>query len=345
MHKRTLVLTIALVIAFGLLAAASQTILIIDSAGRVVEIPYPIERVVVLNSGSVGIIRSLGAADRIVGISTIVARNPAFWGPIAKLPQVGGIKDINFEAVIALQPQLVLNFGTHPAVNIEEIARKLAPAGIAVAGIDSFRFATLYQDIATLGRIFGNIGRAGQLIAFYQDILDLVAERVAGLMPEEKVRVYAEHHAGQFRSFGSGSDWHKMIGWAGGVNIFADTLRPFVTVDPETVLERNPQIILQDSRRAPLGHGVIATTPLTDYLAVFVDRPGWEQIAAVRDERVYLVSPAIGSGTGKFIGTLFFARIFYPELFADIDPERVLQEYYRQFHGQTFNGIFVYPQR
>ncbi len=343
MHKRTLVLTIALVIAVSLFAAASQTIHIVDSAGRVVEIPYPIERVVVLNSGSVGIIRALGAADRIVGISTFIARNPAFWGPLSDLPQVGGIRALDYEVIIALQPQVVLNFGTHPAVDIEESARMLAPAGIAVVGIDSFRFATLYQDIATLGRIFGNVGRAGQLIAFYQDILDLVAERVAGLAPEARVRVYAEHHAGQFRSFGPGTDWNKMINWAGGVNIFADALRPFVTVDPETVLERNPQIILQDSRRAPLGHGVTATEPLTDYLAVFVNRPGWEQIAAVRDGRVYLISQPIGGGTGKFIGTLFFARLFHPELFVDIDPETLLQEYYEQFHGQRFPGIFSYP--
>ena len=158
------------------------------------------------------------------------------------------------------------------------------------------------------------------------------------------MRVYAEHHAGQFRSFGPGSDWDKMINWAGAKNIFADALRSFVIVDPETVLERNPQIILQDSRRAPLGHGIVATEPLTNYLAVFVDRPGWEGIDAVRDGRVYLISHAIGGGTGKFIGTLFFARLFHPELFADIDPDAVLQEYYLRFHGQTFDGIFIYPR-
>ncbi len=343
MHKKTLVLTIGLVIAVSLFAAANQTIHIVDSTGRVVEIPYPIERVVVINSGTVGIIRALGAADRIIGISTHIAGNPAFLGPIAELPQVGGIRALDYEVIIALQPQLVLTFGTHPLVDLERSAQMLAPAGIVVAGIDSFRFDTLYQDIATLGRIFGNIGRAGQLIAFYQDILDLVTERVAGLAPEAIVRVYAEHHAGRFRSFGQGSDWNKMITWAGGVNIFADALRPFVAVDPETVLALNPQIILQDSRHASLGHGMIATEPLTDYLAIFIDRPGWERLAAVRDERVHLISHAIGAGTGKFIGTLFFARLFHPELFADIDPEAILQGYYLQFHGREFPGIFVYP--
>ena len=338
------VLTVLMVGFIGGFAATQETIHIVDSAGRVVEIPYPIERAVVFNSGSVGLIRALGAADRIIGITDFIAGNPAFWGPLSDLPQVGGIRAPNFEAIIALQPQIVLTFGTHPVVDIDEMARMLAPAGIAVVGIDSFRFATLYQDIATLGRIFGNIGRAGQLIAFYQDIIDLVEERVAGLAPEERIRVYAEHHGGQFRSLGPGHDWDMMINWAGGKNIFADALRPFLTVDPETVLERNPQIILQDSRRAPLGHGIVATEPLTDYLSVFVDRPGWDRIDAVRDERIYLISHAIGGGAGKFIGTLFFARLFHPELFADIDPDAVLQEYYLRFHGQTFDGIFVYPQ-
>ncbi|MBT9142796.1 MAG: Vitamin B12-binding protein [Dehalococcoidia bacterium] len=311
-----------------------------------VEIPYPVERVIVLNTGTVSIMRALGVADRIVGISGTVAENPAFWGELSKLPQVAmaAHAEINYEAVIALNPQIVLTWGTHPAVDLEKIVAALAPAGIAVVGIDSFRFATMFQDIGKLGTIFGQGERADQLVAFYQDILNLIEERIAGLPQGERVRAYAEHHTGKFRSFGPGSDWNLLIEMAGGVNIFADAGRPFITVDLETVLARNPQVILEDSRRAPLGHGVTDRAPAGDFLAVFIDRPGWEKLDAVRDGRVYVVSPAIGTGPDKFIGALYFARIFHPELFADIDPDEVLQDYYERFHGQRFPGTFVYPE-
>lgn len=350
-QKQILMATLIVALAMGIFgvsfasARETPTITVVDSAGRVVKVPYPLERVIVLNTGPAEIMRALGVADRIVGISGTIARNPAFWGDLSELPQMAAHAhgELNYELVVALNPQVVLTWGTHPAVDLEAIATALAPAGIVVLGVDAFRLNTMFQDIVTLGRIFGEIGRAGQMIAFYQDIFDLVAERIAGLPEEERVRVYAEHHAGAFRSVGPGSEWDLMINKAGGVNIFADAGRPFITVDPETVLERNPQIILLDSRLAPLGHGVTDLAAAGDFLAAFIGRPGWKMLDAVRDGRVYLIPPAIGAGPGKIIGTLYLARIFHPELFADIGPDALLQEYYERFHGQRFPGVFIYP--
>ena len=45
-----------------------NTVMIQDSAGRYIEVPYPVERIVVLWDNPAEELRSLGAIDRIVGI-------------------------------------------------------------------------------------------------------------------------------------------------------------------------------------------------------------------------------------------------------------------------------------
>ena len=55
------------------------------------------------------------------------------------------------------------------------------------------------------------------------------------------------------------------------------------------------------------------------------------------------------SGSGNnIIGTAYLAKLFYPDLFQDIDPEAIHQEYVDRFLKIDFNvkdnGTFVYPR-
>ncbi|MCL0098142.1 ABC transporter substrate-binding protein [Dehalococcoidia bacterium] len=108
------------------------------------------------------------------------------------------------EKIIELKPQLVIAWGTHPAVDLVALAETLDLAGIPVVGIDAFRLATLFDDIETLGKLFEEEKAAARLVEFLQSPLDLIEGRVEALSPEEKVRVYAEHHAREFMAFGPG---------------------------------------------------------------------------------------------------------------------------------------------
>jgi len=237
----------------------------------------------------------------------------------------------------------VLTYGTHPRVDIEEVAATLAPAGIKVVGIDCFKLDTLFSDITTLGQLFGTEEKAGKLIMFFQDILGAVEEKVRDLNPEEKPRVYAEHHRGDYYSFGPGSAWHEMIERAGGINIFADMPMPYPEVDPEAVIERNPQVILKDTRRTPpMGYGVTDTEPIQAYIDELTARPGWEALDAVRDGRVYVTSPDLTAGPKKVIAIAYFAKLFHPQL--DLDPEAIFREYLESWQGIEYKGIFIYPE-
>jgi iron complex transport system substrate-binding protein len=318
-----------------------RTITITDSAGREVELPLPLERVVVLNPRAAEVVHALGASDRVVAVSDVTARNRSLPGLYGKMVVVQGHGEPNYEEIVQLRPHLVITWGTHPRVDVNAIAATLAPAGIPVVGIDAWRLDTLFADIRILGELFTKETAAIQLLDFLQAQLDLLRGRTAGLTARDKVRVYAEHHAKEFFAVGPGTDWHRIIEEAGGVNVFADVGRPAVDVDPELVIRRNPQVILK--QWGQIGFGTAAIDPIREQLKGFIARPGWENLEAVRDGRVYLVSMDLAFGPPAIIFMLYAGRILQPALFADVDPEYLLREYFRRFHGVEIQGTFIFP--
>ena len=86
-----------------------KAIKIVDSAGKVVEVPQPLERIVVWDAGIAEVIRALGAEDKIVGISDFMATYyPYFWPELQDRPAAGSWYRPNYEKVIDIEPQVLL---------------------------------------------------------------------------------------------------------------------------------------------------------------------------------------------------------------------------------------------
>ncbi|MCL0083974.1 ABC transporter substrate-binding protein [Dehalococcoidia bacterium] len=316
-----------------------RTITITDPLGREVELTLPLERVVVINPMAAEIVHALGASDRVIGVNLTTAGDeslPGLFGKTVVAPEWG---EPDYERIIELRPQLVITYATwlEPAA----IAETLAPAGIPVLGMDATDLPYVFNDIETLGKLFEEEERAARLIEFLQAPLDLIEDRVEALSPEEKVRVYAEYPHIEFMAFGPGSSWHKMIERAGGVNIFPD-IAAFAHIDPEEVIVRNPQVILT-GMYGVMGFGATDLDPVREHLQGLIARPGWENLEAVKEGRVYLVSTDLSSGPPEILLHLYVGKILHPELFADVDPEAILREYFEEFHGVELKGIFIYP--
>lgn len=63
---------------------------------------------------------------------------------------------------------------------------------------------------------------------------------------------------------------------------------------------------------------------------------------------VYLVSGCFrNDATGGLIGVAYMAKLFFPEIFADLDPQAIHQEYLTRFLRLDYNisehGVFIYP--
>ncbi len=100
----------------------------------------------------------------------------------------------------------------------------------------------LYTDLRNLGKIFRVEAKAEELIKGYQQQIDNAAKLMAG-KPRPKVFLY---DSGQDQPFTSGRNAapQDVIGKAGGDNIFGDLNDSWTTVNWETVVQRDPDVVL-----------------------------------------------------------------------------------------------------
>ena len=72
-------------------------------------------------------------------------------------------------------------------------------------------------------------------------------------------------------------------------------------------------------------------------------QPGFKEIKAAKDGKVYIIDSRLITGPRSIIGLLYYANWFHPGLFQDIDPEAVHREMLQRFFGLELEGTWVYP--
>ncbi|TVR56227.1 MAG: ABC transporter substrate-binding protein [Spirochaetaceae bacterium] len=327
-------------------AAVPETRTIVDSAGRAVAVPLEVTRAVVLSTAAAEVIRAIGAEESIIAVSGSFREGP-LWGDFSELPRVSAtaLRDIDYEAILALAPDIVIGYGTHPAADVQAMSDALSPAGIAVAGIDCYKFETLPDEITTLGVIFGRITEAAEYREYLTSIDETVRAIGEAVPRDQRVRVFAQHHGGDYRAMGAGSEWTMMIEAAGGINVFAEfSPASSFDIDTERLIEINPDVFLVDARSVPrIGFGVTDSSEAEQYFQERRDRAGWHLLSFAQYDRMHAIAGDIGGGPTKFLGMAFFARLLQPDLFPDLNPDALLTEYYRRFHSLVIEGIFAWP--
>ncbi|SMB91224.1 iron complex transport system substrate-binding protein [Thermanaeromonas toyohensis ToBE] len=343
--RRILGLAIGLVLILSTLTGCVQKqtaqpakgkITITDSLGRQVEVPCPPQRIVSVNSDVSEVICALGAQDKIVGVA-----DTADFPPLIKdKAKVGQAFTPSVEKILELKPDIVFGYGKFLK---SELAQKIEAAGIPLVYLDCYKVKTMAQDIKTLGQILGREKEAAEYVALFENSLKQVTERVKDLKPEEKVPVYLEGYT-DYSANGPGSGGAEMLELVGGKNIAAHESVPYPTVSPEWVVSKNPQVIIKAaSSRVKHGYGA-PEEGMKKMREQIISRPGWQQIRAVKEGRVYVISSEIYTGPRASVGIAYFAKWLYPKLFADLDPEAIHKEFLSRFHGLELKGTWVYPQ-
>ena len=135
---------------------------------------------------------------------------------------------------------------------------------------------------------------------------------------------------------------------AGGRNICKEIgEKGSVKVDPEWVIEQNPDIIFLKVNGIG-GYGVDDPSRAIAAREEVMNRPELARVIAIREGKVYLgESYPLTVGPGHLIGIAYCAKWFHPELFEDLDPKAIHQEYLTRFQGLDYDldehGVFVYP--
>ena len=315
---------------------------VVDSADRIVTVNKPVERIVVLMPPDAEAIQILNARDKVVGVSTSIPERKASFPELSKLPSIGTGATPDFEAILNLKPDAVLVYARSVKIYSEQL-----PDSIAVIGLDFHRIKPMREELEKLGYVLDKKNEAEEYYDWYEGYWDKIKSRTEGLSEDEKPRVY----------FGFGSWFYITRGLgdyeiAGGINIAADLEIPYipgyVNVDPEWVVAQNPDIIDVGGWGTPGGYEEDDPSGMKESRDAIMNRPELANVNAVKNGKVYVTHYDTVTGPGMcIIGIAYYAKWFHPELFEDLDPQAIHQEFVDRFKRIDFNvyehGVFVYP--
>ena len=332
-----------------IIVGKEKEITIVDGADRIVTVKKPVERVIPLVNRDAEVIGVLGpeAEAKVVGVSSQIGDSTecnVYLQDVGNLPTVGGWYTPDHEAILRLNPDLVISYSTK-AAGIDE---KLS-GSIAVVGFGSSTPTVIMEELVMLGYILGENDRVRYYINdFHDEYLNTIEERIGELSEDEKYKVYVEGTK-DYRTYTGTSVAQQFVDLSGGRHIFADLEGgPFATVDPEEVIVRNPDVIIKYVGTTDAGFGVDDPSAIAALRADILNRPELADVTAVKNERVYLMSSDLSYGLDYPVLVVYWAKWLYPELFEDVDPKVIHQEYLTEFHETDYDldehGVFVYPE-
>ncbi len=233
---------------------------------------YP-ERIVCLTEETTETLYLLGEERRIVGISGYTVRPPRAR---REKPRVSSFLSAKTDRILELKPDLVLGFSDLQA----DIARELAKAGLNVMIFNQRSVDEILSMILALSALVGASGKGTALVSRLEHGLLEVRERARAF--PRRPRVYFEEWD---EPMISGIRWvSELVEIAGGDDVLSELSRaPAATGrihDGKAVMQRNPEVILGSWCGKKFRPEKVAA------------RPGWEQIDAVKANRLYEVKSA-----------------------------------------------------
>jgi iron complex transport system substrate-binding protein len=253
----------------------------------------------------------------------------------------GSTFEWDMEKLLEIHPDVVMGYATY---DHSEQRKMLEAAGITLVQMNFNRPDYYAGEAKILGWLLGKQNRAEDLVGFEEKYMDLIGERVNGLDEGDKPRVYAESYK-DFQYSGGSTSVTAAVKPCGGINIFEDLNGSNNEIDPEMVISKNPQVILKMTSHNDMpdsGYNAENTTQMDDKVKDIENRPGWGNIDAVKDGRVYVITSDLAS-IHPSLFNLYVAKWLHPELFKDIDPVEIQREWLQKFLGIEFRGVFGYP--
>ena len=294
-NRITPVLALVLLVAsIGMLVAGCKPkpATFTDGVGRTISLEKTPEKIVSLSPAHTEILFALGLGDKVIGVSNWCNK------PEEALDKekVGDAFSLDKEKLVSLQPDIVFIPGSKDSPQVKEIE----DLGIPVYVSNPASVSEVFDEIKRVAEVTGVKDKGQQLADELQNELDGVKQKLEAYEGNKvKVLVLVDP---ELWTVGPGSFIDEVVALAGGENAMADVDMQYLQVSMEEVLSRDPDVIL-------------VTVP-EDQCAALAERPGWTDLRAVKEGRVYYVDGDLVSRPGPNIVEAIkeVAGYLYPDL-------------------------------
>lgn len=276
-----------------------------DDRGVEVSIPKQPLRIVSLLPSHTEILFAVGAGPQMVGCTTF-CNYPEETQKLEKVA-LSNPGSVSLETLVALQPDLIFVGGDYQSL----LSKQLTKLKIPVVSFESQSVADIERSIRGISRATGHQEAGSALIEKIKQEIAAIQKQVKPYQQEQRPRVFYQVWDQPLMTAGPDSFIGELIELLGAENVFDDVEIAYPQVSEETLIVRNPDVILMpDSKKQ--GEAAVAAT-----IAELKKRPGWQQLNAVKAGRIYLLEDDLISRPGPRVvaGLQKMAQALYPEAF------------------------------
>jgi iron complex transport system substrate-binding protein len=344
--KRIVPIAMIFTMLFSAISSFSEEQVMIDAAGRKVELSNRVERVICSGAGCLRLLTYLQAQHLIVAVDDMEKRRPKFDArPYALAnPQFKGYSLFgefrgydNPELIMAFNPAPQVIFKTFSTMghDPEKLRKKTSiPVLVLEYGDLASHRDSLYQALRIMGKVVDKEKRAEELISFFESTIKELKDRTKNILESERKSCFVGGIASKGpHGFQSTELDYPPFLFINAKNVayepFMKTIRQS-NIAKEKIVQWDPEILFLDLSTLQMGDKAGGLFELKK-------DPAYQALTAVQKGQVYGVLPYnwYAQNFGSILANAYFvAKLLYPHRFRDIDPEAKADEIYTFLVGK-----------
>ena len=196
------------------------------------------QRVISLAPGLTEIVFAIGRGDTLVGVTKFCDYPEA----ARRIPKIGGFLDVSMEALVALDPDIVVAYPEHAG------RMKALPAQVRLVTVRHDRLSDLLLSIQEIGKALDEGKEAARLVNAIRERLRRVELRVRGIRRVRTLCI-AGRNADELKNMfiiGRNDFLNELLEIAGGTNAYQGEV-DYPNISLESVIALDPEFILEIS--------------------------------------------------------------------------------------------------
>jgi iron complex transport system substrate-binding protein len=355
----------------AIITGQATQISMLDGNGKNITISLPVNRIVIEYIQNAELVRILRIENLVVGFDYAVDKLRSVYFPNnSTIVNVGNMNAPDYEAVLNLNPDVLLTFSNTPTA-IAEKTSKLPGVDVVFLGlyypnVTNPENSQFLQGILKAGYIFNRVPITTEYANWIVNITQTIGTKVNTLTENQKNTVllytYPYTPSSTIKAYATIDTLGQVCILSGGSNI-AKSLPAYLnssscSVDAEWVLQQDPEYIFLHTVRYTFGAFTYADpaqgmdvdniTSISNCLQQFMSQSAFANLKAVKNGHVYIIAGDFrNNAMGGTLGAVYLSNILYPSLFSDLNAETIHQEYITRFLRLDYNldnhGVFLYP--
>jgi iron complex transport system substrate-binding protein len=213
---------------------SSSSIKVIDDDGITHTFDQPVKRIVSLMPHATELLFEVGAGDHVVG----AVQYSDYPEAAKKIPRVGGYSALNIEAIVALEPDLLIAW---PEGNRNRELERLRALGLPILVSDPREFKDIANALTVYGKITGKESQAAIALGKFNKKLAYLLNTYS---KQEKISVFYQVWNAPLMTQNGNTFISRAIELCGGNNIFSALPMTNPQVSIESILVQDPQVIV-----------------------------------------------------------------------------------------------------